>query len=884
MSLKISDPKAFPRLREFLDRLGMVHVTDLELPEDEVTSQRRMVEKQHPEETHEEHFARAVARVAYKVYGPKKIAQVVQEPPQDQPPPTVIVRFPMSLTEMRNWLTIFVLLLWLLLLFSIHAHAQVQFQASGGTVTAFCPFKVPCVVREGTNVSFSKIGSVVTINSSSTASTAFSAITPGTNINAGTFSPSGNAWDFSATTGFKIRAAAGATTAANGDIAYDTTAHILHIWQTADRMLIAATNVGSAGQPCMSNADGSCTFADPVVSGPNAAGTAPTANPVQVSGYDGTNVQRIKTDTSGNVDVIFPSAQHVVVDTAPTTAVTAASLPLPTGAATAAKQPALGTAGSASADVISVQGVASMTPVKTDGSGVTQPVSAASLPLPTGASTAAKQPALGTAGTPSADVISVQGVTSMTPLKVDGSGATQPVSGTTTANQGTAGSTNWLFKVMDAAGNARGANVNASNQLSVSCDNGCSGGAKTPADTYSNPTDALDSWSLVGLWNGTTWDRWPGDKTNGGKVNVTNSSITVAQATGSNLHVVCDSGCSGTGASVADEGTFTQGTTNFAPVGGFFNSSPVNLTSGQGGAAQMTNTRHLMVNVADAIPAGTNVIGHVIADSGSTTAVTGNVATTAADGSNVVLGAKADAKSTATDTTAITMMQVLKEISAMEQAPASRAVTNAGTFATQATLQTQTDTTMVGGVNIKEIGAVAAPVDTTGRLFVKPYPDTTTTSYHASAKIAASSTTDNAVLPGNATNTVLVTRVTVTCTETTAGIVNVELIKRSAADTGGTSAGMTEVPDDSNYSAASSAALTYTGTGPSVGAAVGDLDNAQVGCNASATAGPNDIYIFRPAKPIVLRGTAQQIAINLGGAVTGGNITVTFDWMETTTP
>lgn len=36
---------------------------------------------------------------------------------------------------------------------------------------------------------------------------------------------------------------------------------------------------------------------------------------------------------------------------------------LPTGAATAAKQPALGTAGTASADVISVQGIASMTPL-----------------------------------------------------------------------------------------------------------------------------------------------------------------------------------------------------------------------------------------------------------------------------------------------------------------------------------------------------------------------------------------------------------------------------------------------------------------------------------------------------------------------------------------
>ena len=62
-----------------------------------------------------------------------------------------------------------------------------------------------------------------------------------------------------------------------------------------------------------------------------------------------------------------------------------------------------------------------------------------------------------------------------------------------------------------------------------------------------------------------------------------------------------------------------------------------------------------------------------------------NSVSTGADGSNVTLGAKADARSTATDTTAVTIMQVLKEISYMAQNPASRAVTNAGTFAVQNT-------------------------------------------------------------------------------------------------------------------------------------------------------------------------------------------------------
>jgi hypothetical protein len=188
-------------------------------------------------------------------------------------------------------------------------------------------------------------------------------------------------------------------------------------------------------------------------------------------------------------------------------------------------------------------------------------------------------------------------------------------------------------------------------------------------------------------------------------------------------------------------------------------------------------------------------------------------------------------------------------------------------------------------INEAQVGGNNIAADTNGRQIVKSYPDTGTTSYHASKKFAASSTTDNAVMPGNATNTVLVTRVLVTCTETTAGNISVELLKRSAADTAGTSAAITAIPDDANYASAVSAPLSYTGTGPSVGTPVGDLDNAQIGCMAAATASPNDIYVFSPAKPIVLRGTAQQIAVNVGNAaITGGNVTVTFEWMETTTP
>lgn len=78
----------------------------------------------------------------------------------------------------------------------------------------------------------------------------------------------------------------------------------------------------------------------------------------------------------------------------------------------------LGTAGSPSSSVLSIQGIGGMTALAVTGTffQTTQPVSVASLPLPTGASTAAKQPALGTAGSSSTDVLSVQGIASMTPF------------------------------------------------------------------------------------------------------------------------------------------------------------------------------------------------------------------------------------------------------------------------------------------------------------------------------------------------------------------------------------------------------------------------------------------------------------------------------------
>ena len=202
----------------------------------------------------------------------------------------------------------------------------------------------------------------------------------------------------------------------------------------------------------------------------------------------------------------------------------------------------------------------------------------------------------------------------------------------------------------------------------------------------------------------------------------------------------------------------------------------------------------------------------------------------------------------------------------------------------EATLDAIAQTSYANGTALTAGRNEALSVGTDGLLWTANLPAIRPASYHASASFAGSSTTVNAHLSGNATNTVLVTKVSMSCTQTTAGIVTVTVNKTSAASSGGTAATMTVVPDDSNYSAGSSAAQSFTGTGPTAGTPVGQIDAYKLGCMATGTASPNDIYILNlRQKPIVLRGTAQTLEIGAGGAITGGNVVVTWEWIETAT-
>lgn len=192
----------------------------------------------------------------------------------------------------------------------------------------------------------------------------------------------------------------------------------------------------------------------------SATGSAIPSSATMVGGSDGTNLKALQTNSAGNLRLDSAYLRKVVsVDNFPATypvtgtfwqATQPVSLSsVPTHAVTqsgtwnvglSAGANAIGSITNTSFGISGTLPAFASTPTVNSAQSGTWNITnlSGTVSLPTGASTAAKQPALGTSGTASSDVITVQGITGMTALKVDGSAVTQPVSisGTVTTTGG----------------------------------------------------------------------------------------------------------------------------------------------------------------------------------------------------------------------------------------------------------------------------------------------------------------------------------------------------------------------------------------------------------------------------------------------------------------
>lgn len=180
-----------------------------------------------------------------------------------------------------------------------------------------------------------------------------------------------------------------------------------------------------------------------------------------------------------------------------------------------------------------------------------------------------------------------------------------------------------------------------------------------------------------------------------------------------------------------------------------------------------------------------------------------------------------------------------------------------------------------------------------GLLRVSALPNITDKSYSASTTTfaLAFSSMDFTAICGNVISTVAVTGLRISCTQTTAGVVPIVVTKRSTLYTG-TWSTATAVAEDSNYTINNSSAIFFASASPALpqtqGTLVGYIDSYQLGCMASGTASPNDIYISPSnwrMKPIILRNANQCVGVNVQSAsITGNKWTVTWQWIETNSP
>ena len=157
--------------------------------------------------------------------------------------------------------------------------------------------------------------------------------------------------------------------------------------------------------------------------------------------------------------------------------------------------------------------------------------------------------------------------------------------------------------------------------------------------------------------------------------------------------------------------------------------------------------------------------------------------------------------------------------------------------------------------------------------------------YSAAFSVAcAASATDVAVITGSASRIVVPRRIVITGLQTVGLQVLVLAIKRSTADTGGTPVAQTLVPHDSSSPAATGTVTSYTANPGALGTAVGTVRREQVFIQAPATVGVGGRieWIFgRDSGLTVLRGVAQQLAINLNAVtVTGGVLDIQIELDE----
>lgn len=144
---------------------------------------------------------------------------------------------------------------------------------------------------------------------------------------------------------------------------------------------------------------------------------------------------------------------------------------------------------------------------------------------------------------------------------------------------------------------------------------------------------------------------------------------------------------------------------------------------------------------------------------------------------------------------------------------------------------------------------------------------------------------DAACLVGSATKTIRVSHVRVSGTDATPQSAVMSLVKRTAANSGGTSTQPSIATYDSSVTAAATAVMNAYTVVPTPGTGIA-IRADEVNLLATTTATSVVDYAFNPQdqlnQAITLRGVAQSLCVNFPNALTtnAAALNVTFEWTE----
>lgn len=533
----------------------------------------------------------------------------------------------------------------------------------------------------------------------------------------------------------------------------------------------------------------------------------------------------------------------------------------------------------------------SATRLLVDSSGVTQPISAVSLPLPTGAATSALQTS-GNSSLSSIDSKIPAGLSvSVGKLLVDGSGviqpvsgsvaisnfpATQPVSGTVTVEQPIGTS---LHTVIDSG--------------TISLPSGASTSALQLSGNASLASIDTKLTNPLPVSQSGTWTVQPGNTAN------TTPWLTTINQGGNSALVSASNALKVDGSAVTQpiSGTVT------ANAGTNLNTSALALDVTLTNRTQKTQitdgTRDGTIKAASTasvaadtslvvalspnspLPAGTSIIGALSANQsvnvsqfGGSSIVTG----TGTSGSGIPrVTVSNDSNILATQSGTWTVQQ---------GAPPWSVAGNVASAATDSGNPVKIGSKFNSALpTVTDGQRVDSQADANGRLLtgsvnLDPYKAT-----YSAATISvalAASTTDFFTITGSSTKTIRIQ--TIGASFTGGGLVAlVQAVKRSTANTGGTSANIVEVPHDSTSAAATATVLSYTAN-PTLGTLVGPVRSTKAvsSLTSSTTAPTLVIYEFgnSTGSSLILRGTSEVLALNLNATTSATNASAWVTWTE----